>query len=136
MSACTDKRRTGIGKPLHSLRPYHDRIDAPCVLDGPINGESFKAYVEQFLVPTLRPGDIVIMDMCGRPRWCKKNLSKSHGAWSGADMCPAFCCGCTCRGPVWEFAERVQFNLACSRRVSMIWFSRSRLVDRCAKLSD
>lgn len=41
----------------------------------------------------------------------------------------------TCRGPVWEFAERVQFNLACSRHVSMIWFSRSRLVDRCAILS-
>jgi DDE superfamily endonuclease len=109
---------------------------APMLLDGPMDGESFLAWVEQMLAPTLRPGDLVVMDMCGRPRWCKKNLSKSHGAWSGADMCPAFCCGCTCRGPVWEFAERVQFNLACSRRVSMIWFSRSRLVDRCAKLSD
>jgi hypothetical protein len=31
----------------------HDRIDAPCVLDGPINGISFLAWVEQFLVPTL-----------------------------------------------------------------------------------
>ena len=30
-----------------------DRIDAPCLFDGPINGESFHAYVEQFLVPTL-----------------------------------------------------------------------------------
>ena len=39
-----------------------DRIDAPYVLDGPINGQLFAAYVEQFLVPTLRPGDIVIMD--------------------------------------------------------------------------
>jgi len=39
-----------------------DRIDAPCVLDPPINGESFAAYVEQFLMPTLKPGDIVIMD--------------------------------------------------------------------------
>jgi transposase len=39
-----------------------DRIDAPCVLDGPINGPSFKAYVEQLLVPTLKPGDVVIMD--------------------------------------------------------------------------
>jgi transposase len=43
----------------------HDRIDAPCVLDGPINSESFKAYIEQFLVPTLKPGDIVIMDNLG-----------------------------------------------------------------------
>lgn len=40
----------------------HDRIDAPCVIDGPINGERFLAYVEQFLVPTLKPGDIVIME--------------------------------------------------------------------------
>jgi transposase len=42
-----------------------DRIDAPCVLDGPINSLSFKAYVEQSLVPTLAPGDIVIMDNLG-----------------------------------------------------------------------
>ena len=42
-----------------------DRIDAPCVIDGPINGQSFLAYVEQFLVPTLSPGDIVIMDNLG-----------------------------------------------------------------------
>lgn len=42
-----------------------DRIDAPCVIDGPINGLSFKAYVEQSLVPTLAPGDIVIMDNLG-----------------------------------------------------------------------
>ena len=48
---------------LAALR--HDRIDAPCVLDGPINGLSFRAYVEQFLVPTLAPGDIVIIDNLG-----------------------------------------------------------------------
>jgi transposase len=42
-----------------------DRIDAPCVIDGPINGRSFLAYVEQLLVPTLSPGDIVIMDNLG-----------------------------------------------------------------------
>lgn len=40
----------------------HDHITAPCVFDGPINGESFLAYVEQMLAPTLTPGDIVIMD--------------------------------------------------------------------------
>ena len=43
----------------------HDRIDAPCVIDGPINGQSFLAWVEQFLVPTLTPGDVVIMDNLG-----------------------------------------------------------------------
>ena len=40
-------------------------IDAPMVLDGPINGEIFLAYVERVLVPTLRPGDIVVMDNLG-----------------------------------------------------------------------
>src|SRR5207253_9356100 len=40
-------------------------LDAPCVFDGPINGESFKAYVEQVLAPTLRPGNIVVMDNLG-----------------------------------------------------------------------
>jgi transposase len=39
-----------------------DGLIAPLVLDGPINGESFLAYVRQFLVPCLRSGDIVIMD--------------------------------------------------------------------------
>ena len=42
-----------------------DRVDAPCVIDGPINGESFLAYVEQVLVPTLKPGEIVIIDNLG-----------------------------------------------------------------------
>jgi transposase len=45
---------------LAALR--RDGITAPCLLDGAINGETFRAWVEQFLAPTLRPGDIVIMD--------------------------------------------------------------------------
>ena len=45
-----------------------DRIDAPCLFDGPINGEAFLAYVETFLVPTLEPGDVVIMDNLGSHR--------------------------------------------------------------------
>jgi transposase len=40
-------------------------IDGPMVIDGPINGESFLAYVRQVLVPTLSHGDIVIMDNLG-----------------------------------------------------------------------
>jgi transposase len=39
-----------------------DGLVAPCVFNGAINGELFLAYVEQVLVPTLSPGDIVIMD--------------------------------------------------------------------------
>lgn len=37
-------------------------LTAPAVFDGAINGISFRAYVEQILVPTLKPGDIVILD--------------------------------------------------------------------------
>lgn len=40
----------------------HDQVTAPCVFDGPVNGERFLAYVKQCLVPTLKQGDIVIMD--------------------------------------------------------------------------
>lgn len=40
-------------------------LTAPAVFDCPINGETFLAYVEQALVPTLRPGDVVIMDNLG-----------------------------------------------------------------------
>lgn len=42
-----------------------DRVDAPCVFNGPINGEAFTAYVEQVLAPTLSPGDVVILDNLG-----------------------------------------------------------------------
>jgi len=37
-------------------------VTAPCVIDGPMDGDTFRAYVEQILAPTLRPGDIVSMD--------------------------------------------------------------------------
>ena len=43
----------------------HDRLTAPWVLDGPINGDGFLAYVQQALAPTLSPGDIVIVDNLG-----------------------------------------------------------------------
>jgi transposase len=42
-----------------------DGIVAPCVIDGPINGAIFFAWVVQFLVPTLRAGDIVVLDNLG-----------------------------------------------------------------------
>ena len=48
---------------LAALR--HDRIDAPWLLEGPIDGESFRIYVANVLVPTLRPDDIVIIDNLG-----------------------------------------------------------------------
>ena len=48
---------------LGALR--YDRLAAPCLFDGPINGECFRAYVEQILLPSLKPGDVVIMDNLG-----------------------------------------------------------------------
>ena len=43
----------------------HDRIEAPCLFDGPINGERFLAYVAQELAPTLKKDDVVIADNLG-----------------------------------------------------------------------
>lgn len=51
---------------LAALR--HDRVEAPWLLDGPIDGESFQTYIEKVLVPTLHPGDIVVMDNLGSHR--------------------------------------------------------------------
>lgn len=48
---------------LAALR--HDAVTAPWLIDGPINGERFRLYVEAVLVPTLKPGDIVVMDNLG-----------------------------------------------------------------------
>jgi transposase len=39
-----------------------DGLTAPMVVDAAVNGDIFRAYVEQVLVPTLKPGDIVVMD--------------------------------------------------------------------------
>ena len=64
---------------LAALR--HDRIDAPWFLEGPINGESFRLYVEKVLLPTLRPGDIVIMDNLGSHKGkAVRQLMRSAGA--------------------------------------------------------
>ena len=74
--------RTATGRPttfLAALR--HDRIDAPWVLDGPIDGESFRTYVEKVLLPTLKPGDIVIMDNLGSHKGkAVRALIRSAGA--------------------------------------------------------
>jgi transposase len=48
---------------LAALR--HDRVEAPWLIDGPINGERFLLYVEKVLAPTLQLGDIVVMDNLG-----------------------------------------------------------------------
>ena len=40
----------------------HDGLTAPTVVDGAMNGETFLAYIQQQLAPTLQPGDIVVLD--------------------------------------------------------------------------
>ena len=67
-----------VGERLKAKAPYghwntmtfiaalrHDRIEAPWLIDGPINGQRFRLYVEKVLVPTLLPGDIVLADNLG-----------------------------------------------------------------------
>src|SRR5438105_12637512 len=64
---------------LAALR--HDRIDAPWFLEGPIDGDSFRLYVEKVLLPTLRPGDIVVLDNLGSHRSkTVRHLIRSVGA--------------------------------------------------------
>ncbi len=64
---------------LAALR--HDRIDAPWVLDGPINGQRFQIYVEKVLAPTLKDGDIVIMDNLGSHKSATvRHLIRNAGA--------------------------------------------------------
>ena len=82
------------GQRLHAKAPYGhcktrallaalrcDRIDAPCFLDQPINGDSFLDYVQQCLIPTLSAGDVVIMDnLSSHKRPAVRNAIQSVGA--------------------------------------------------------
>ena len=58
-----------------------DRVEAPWLIDGPINGDWFEAYVVQVLVPELRCGDIVIMDnLSSHKRASVRELIEAAGA--------------------------------------------------------
>ena len=58
-----------------------DRIDAPWFIEGPIDGVSFRTYVEKVLLPVLRPGDIVVLDNLGSHRGkAVRQLIRSVGA--------------------------------------------------------
>jgi len=50
----------------------YDWVTAPLLLDGPMNGASFLAYVEQILAPTVRRGDIVIQRQRSKGRRCPR----------------------------------------------------------------
>jgi transposase len=58
-----------------------DRIEAPWLIEGPIDGESFRTYIERVLLPTLREGDVVIMDNLGSHKGkAVRRLIRSTGA--------------------------------------------------------
>src|SRR3954466_11480438 len=62
----TARRASRGPRPARPLEDAHlHRVDAPSVIDGPINGELFTLYVEKVLVPTLAKGDLVILDNLG-----------------------------------------------------------------------
>ena len=63
LKASVPQRRWKTMTFLAALR--HDRIDAPWLIDGPINGERFQIYVDKVLAPALRRGDLVVMDNLG-----------------------------------------------------------------------
>jgi transposase len=60
----------------------HDRLDAPWVIDGPINRELFDLYIQTQLAPTLHKGDVVILDNLAAHRSPKAAaILKDIGAW-------------------------------------------------------
>jgi transposase len=64
---------------LTALR--HDRIDAPWVVDGPINGELFRLFVEKVLAPTLNPDDVVVLDdLASHKSHAVRNAIRAAGA--------------------------------------------------------
>ena len=62
----------------------HDALTAPWVIDGPINSRPFETYIETQLVPTLTPGDVVILDNLSSHKSAKAAQDlKAAGAWFG-----------------------------------------------------
>ena len=60
----------------------HDGLTAPWVIDGPMNRHIFEVYVETQLAPTLKPGDIVILDnLSSHKSESAKAILKERGAW-------------------------------------------------------
>ncbi len=62
-------------------------LTAPMMLDGPMNGPAFLAYVEQVLVPTLRPGQIVVMDNLPAPTRSPASVQPLRRQVPGSGSC-------------------------------------------------
>ena len=104
-----------------------DRLTAPCVFDGPINGVCFRAYVEQLLVPTLAPGDIVVMDNLGSHKSnAVRNAVKAAGArlWFLPKYSPDL-------NPIEQTFAQIKhwMRIAQKRNIDDIWRHLGHLVD-------
>jgi hypothetical protein len=82
-------------------------VVAPFVIDSPVNRLIFEAWVEQALVPELRPGDIVVMDNLSshkgpavQAKRKKPPSAKPMGVLAGSSSCAAFP-GAGCVAPSW-----------------------------------
>jgi len=60
----------------------HDQLTAPWVIDGPMDGDAFVQYIETQLAPTLKKGDVVIMDnLSAHKRQEAEQAIRARGAW-------------------------------------------------------
>ena len=128
------------GKRLRSFAPHGhwrtltflgalrcDRLAAPCVFDGPINGQCFRAYVEQQLVPVLEPGDIVVMDNLGSHKSVAiRQMIRAAGArlWYLPPYSPDL-------NPIEKLFSKLKALLrkAATRTVDALWNEIGRLID-------
>lgn len=105
-----------------------DAITAPLVLDGPMNGAAFLAYIQTCLCPTLRPGDIVVAD----------NLSchKVDGVREAIEAMGATLCYLPPYSPDLNPIEKMFSKLkallrkAANRTVDTLWTEIGRILDR------
>jgi transposase len=92
-----------------------NQLIAPCVFDGPINGQSFRAYLEQLLVPVLKPGDIVIMDNLGSHKSAAvRQIIKAAGArlWFLPPYSPDL-------NPIEQTFAKIKHGMRCAQKRSV-----------------
>jgi len=107
----------------------HDRIVAPLVLDGPINGAAFRAYVEQFLAPTLSAGDIVVADNLGSHKVAGvREAIEARGATF--IHLPAYSPD---ENPIEQFFAKLKSHLRriAPRTREALWQAIANIIDRC-----
>ena len=105
----------------------HDEMTAPLVIDRPMNGIAFRAYIEQMLAPTLKAGDMVIMD----------NLSahKVHGVREAIEAAGASLVYLPPYSPDFNPIEQVFAKLkallrkAAERTIDALWDTIGKLLD-------